>query len=98
MEERTKNKAVEGGTIFHYYILVICKCIDFISLFRHSVCFAFSFKQFSFALHMADENCQRVQTGFDPHRSSKKNNNMNELVKREGFWKLQKLKMAQPYL
>ena len=39
---RNKNMAVEGGTVSHYYILVIRKFIDFISLFRHSVWFSFS--------------------------------------------------------
>ena len=43
---RTKNMAVQGGTVSHYYILVIRKFIDFISLFRHSVWFSFSLKQF----------------------------------------------------
>ena len=46
---RTKNMAVEGGTVSHYYILVIRKFIDFMSLFRHSVWFSFSVKQFPFA-------------------------------------------------
>ena len=31
---KNKNMAVEGGTVSHYYILVICKFIDFMSLFR----------------------------------------------------------------
>ena len=31
--------AVEGGTVSHYYILVIRKFIDFMSLFRHRVWF-----------------------------------------------------------
>ena len=43
---RNKNIAVEGGTVSHYYILVIRKFIDFMSLFRHSVWFSFSAKQF----------------------------------------------------
>ena len=43
---RNKNMAVEGGTVSHYYILVIQKFIDFMSLFRHSVWFDFSVKQF----------------------------------------------------
>ena len=43
---RNKNMAVEGGTVSHYYILVIRKFIDFMSLFRHSVWFSFSVKQF----------------------------------------------------
>ena len=41
--------AVEGGTVSHYYILVIRKFIDFMSLFRRSVWFAISFNQFSSA-------------------------------------------------
>ena len=40
---KNKNKAVEGGTVSHYYILLIHKFIDFMSLLRHSVWFAFSF-------------------------------------------------------
>ena len=37
---------VEGGTVSHYYILVIRKFIDFMSLFRHSVVWlSFSVKQ-----------------------------------------------------
>ena len=43
---RNKNMAVEGGTVSHHYILVIRKFIDFMSLFRHSVWFSFSVKQF----------------------------------------------------
>ena len=43
---RNKNMAVEGGTVSHYYILVISKFIDLMSLFRHSVWFSFSVKQF----------------------------------------------------
>ena len=43
---RNKNMAVEGGTVSHYYILVIRKFIDLMSLFRHSVWFSFSVKQF----------------------------------------------------
>ena len=35
--------------VSHYYILVIRKFIDFMSLFRHSVWFSFSVKQFPFA-------------------------------------------------
>ena len=41
--------AVEGWTVSHQYILVIGKFIDFMSLFRHSVRFALSCIQFSFA-------------------------------------------------
>ena len=40
--------AVEGGTVSHYYILVIRKFTDFMSLFRHSLWFYFSVKQFPF--------------------------------------------------
>ena len=43
---RNKIRAVEGGTVSHYYILVIRKFIDFMSLFKHSVWFSFSVKQF----------------------------------------------------
>ena len=46
---KNKNMAVEGGTVSHCYILVIRKFIDFMSLFRHSVWFSFSVKQFPFA-------------------------------------------------
>ena len=46
---KNKNMAVEGGTVSHYYILVIRKFIDFMSLFRHSVWFSFPVKQFPFA-------------------------------------------------
>ena len=54
VSRKNKNMAVEGGTISrypisHYYILVIRKFIDFMSLFRHSVWFYFSVKQFLFA-------------------------------------------------
>ena len=45
---RNKNMAVKGGNVSHYYILVIRKFIDFMSLFRHSVWFSFSVKQFPF--------------------------------------------------
>ena len=38
---RNKNMAVEGGSVSHYFILVIRKFIDFMSLFRHSVWFSF---------------------------------------------------------
>ena len=41
--------AVESRTVSHYYFLVAGKFIDFMSLFRHSVWFNLSFKQFSFA-------------------------------------------------
>ena len=43
---RNKNMAVEGGTVPHYYFLVMRKFIDFMSLFRQSVWFSFSVKQF----------------------------------------------------
>ena len=49
---RNKNMAVEGGwggggTVSHNCILVFRKFIEFMSRFRHSVWFAFSFKPFS---------------------------------------------------
>ena len=44
--KRNENMAVEGGPVSHYYILVIRKFIDFMSLFRHSVWFSFSVKKF----------------------------------------------------
>ena len=47
--EKNKHMAVEGGTVSHYYILVIHKFIDSMSLFRHSVWFSFAVKQFPFA-------------------------------------------------
>ena len=43
---RNKIMAVEGGTVSHYYILVIRKFIDFMSLFRHSVWFPFLWNNF----------------------------------------------------
>ena len=56
-------------TVGHYYILVIRKFIDFMSLFRHSVWFSFSVKQFPSAefgicniqLRIADKNRRRVE-------------------------------------
>ena len=38
--------AVEGRTVSQYFILVIRKFIDLMSLYRHSVWFSFSVKQF----------------------------------------------------
>ena len=32
---RNKSMVVEGGTVSHFYILVICNFIDFMPLFRH---------------------------------------------------------------
>ena len=66
---RNENMAVEGGTVSHYYILVIRKCFDFMSLFRHSAWFPFSIKQFPSAgfgicniqLRTADKNRQRAR-------------------------------------
>ena len=46
--KRNENMAVEAGTVSHYYILVIRKFIDFMSLFKHSVWFSFSVKKFRF--------------------------------------------------
>ena len=45
-QEETKKMAVEGGTVSHFYILVNREFVDFMSLFRHSVWFSFSVKQF----------------------------------------------------
>ena len=36
-----KNMAVQGRTVSHYFILVIRKCIDFLSLLRQRVVFFF---------------------------------------------------------
>ena len=47
---RNKSMAVEGGTVSHYYILVIRNFLDFMSLFRHGVCF-----------FLADRNRRRVK-------------------------------------
>ena len=66
---RNKNMAVEGGTVSHYYILIIRKFIDFMSLFRHSVWFSFSVEQFPSAefgicniqLRTADKNRRRAR-------------------------------------
>ena len=66
---RNKNMAVDGGSVSHYYILVIRKFIDFMSLFRQSVWFSFSVKQFPSAgfgicntlLRIAAKNRRRVE-------------------------------------
>ena len=66
---RNKNMAVEGGTVSQYYILVICKFIDLMSLYRHSVWFSFSVKQLPSAefgicniwRRIADKKRQRVE-------------------------------------
>ena len=66
---KNKSIAVEGWTVSHYYILVIRKFSDFMSLFRHSVWFSFSVKQFPSAesgicniqLRIADKNRRRVE-------------------------------------
>ena len=44
---RNKNIAVEGRTVTHYFILVIRKWIDSMSLFRHTVWFSFSSNNFA---------------------------------------------------
>ena len=44
---RNKAMAFKGGIVYHYYSLVVRNFIDFMSFFRHSARFAFSFKQFS---------------------------------------------------
>ena len=43
---RNKNIKGQDRTVSHYYILVIRKFFDFMSLFRLSVWFSFSVKQF----------------------------------------------------
>ena len=43
---RKKNMAAQSGTVSHYCILVIRKFFGFMSLFRHTVWFSFSVKQF----------------------------------------------------
>ena len=62
--------AASGGTVSHYYILLICKFIDFMSLFRHCMWFSFSVKQFPSAEFgicnmklciAADKNRRRVE-------------------------------------
>ena len=66
---RNKNMAAQGRTGSHYYILVIRKFFGFVSLFRHSVWFSFSVKQFPSAefgicniqLRIADKNRRRVE-------------------------------------
>ena len=66
---RNKNMAAQGRTVSHNYILVIRKFFGFMSLFRHSVWFSFSVKQFPSAefgicnikLRIADENRRRVE-------------------------------------
>ena len=62
---RNENMAVEGGTVSHYYILVIRKFFDFMSLFRHSVWFPFSVKQFpsaGFGICNIQLGVQRIRT------------------------------------
>ena len=55
---------VQGGTVSLYYILVSRKFIYFMSLFRHSVWFCFSVKQFPFADFKIRNICSSVQTDF----------------------------------
>ena len=71
--DQRSNMAVEGGTVSHqvshYYILVIRKFIDLMSLFSQCVVFFFSAKQFPSAefgicnikLRIADKNRRRVE-------------------------------------
>ena len=42
----TVREVFRRGTVSHYYILVICKFIHFMSLYRQSVRVSFSVKQF----------------------------------------------------
>ena len=58
------NMVVEGGTVSHYYILVNRKFIYFMSLFRHSVWFSFSVKQFPSADFGICNICSSVETDF----------------------------------
>ena len=55
---KNKNMAVEGGTVSHYYILVIRKFIDFMSLFRH-VC-GFLFLLNNFPLQSLESDLQHI--------------------------------------
>ena len=58
----TTTQRSKAGLFLHYYILVIRKFTDFMSLFRHSVWFSISVKQFSSAeLRIADKNRRRVE-------------------------------------
>ena len=43
---RNKDMVLQGRNVSHYFILVICKFINFMLLFRHSLWFSFSVKQF----------------------------------------------------
>ena len=57
---RNKNIKGQGRTVSHYYILVIRKFFDFMSLFRLSVWFSFSVKQFpsaEFGIWFATYSC-----------------------------------------
>ena len=63
-----RNIELTGTLVSHYYILVIRNFIDFTPLFRHSVWFSFSFKQFpsesleyATYLRIADKNGRRVE-------------------------------------
>ena len=56
------NRVVEGWTVSHYYILVIRQFIYFMSLFRHSVWFSFSVKQFTSAEFGICNICSSVWT------------------------------------
>ena len=68
---RNKVMAFKGGIVSHHHGLVIRNFIDFMSLFRHSVCFAFSFKTIFLhrvwnMQHIAAyswNNCRRVKPG-----------------------------------
>ena len=54
--------AVEGETVSHYFILVIRKFFDFMSLFiSQSVWFSFSFKQLSFFLKYATYSAEELE-------------------------------------
>ena len=53
-------RMVEGGTVSHYYIVVIRKFIDFMSLFRHSVWFSFSVFKNNFLLQSWEYTVQHI--------------------------------------
>ena len=66
---RNKNMAAQGGTVSHYYILVIRKFFGLMSLFRHIMRLSFSVKRSPSAefricniqQRMADKNRRRVE-------------------------------------
>ena len=62
---------VEGGTVSHYYILVICKFIDMMSLFRHSVWFSLEYATYSSVLiRTAEESSYQAVSRYRAFSSS----------------------------